>query len=455
MYGVGHFYFVHRMLYLVCRNPATGKDVPKCDERSGRHDDHVHIIYVSYLDRSTGKKSKKSSRLPDGSSLYFGVGSYRQAFSTRDRLRGILAEHEWSVRHGRPCRADCAFCPADPGHFGAADFALTAHEFSEKILPLLASPHETNEGKFRSLRRITIDGYRYVFNKLQRTLGDDLHFPLSQAQVEDFVRRRLADGVSQRTVNTDLRGLKAVLNLAVKHCILPAGSTPRIVMCDVSDKAIEILTPEQVHEVTEAATRRGHLHQLAVFGLLYQGLRPGDLSPYRQESAQGIRWKHVDFARQSIGVQGKTEKDAVRWLVMSPKLEEVLQRWPTTHAEDERIFPFSKRTFWKMVKEVLHDARVARLEPYALRKTFVSYFSEVAGLDAAQEAARHSSPDTTMRFYNQIRQERQRQGHADLLAYFEGGSERQSTAQAAEEKIRELLAKHPELQEKFVRADAQ
>ena len=442
------------MLYLVCRDPNSGKDIPKSDSRWHNHGGHAHLIYVRYLDRATGRKSRKATRLPEGSSLYYGVGAYRNACLDRDRLRSILKDHEWSIRHGRQCRADCVFCLASVAQAGAEQQVIPAGEFSEKILALLASPHETNKGKFKELRRITIDGYRYALNKLGRVLGEDLCFPLSQVQIEEYVKKRLAAGITPRTVNTDLRSIKAVLKLAEKHQILPKGSTPRIAMCEVGDKAVEILTLEQVEAVTEAANKRGHLHQLAVFGLMYQGLRPGDLSYYRKESSREIRWKHVNFEQHLIGVLGKTEKDAVKWLPMNPKLEEILASWPAKYEKDERVFPFSKRVFWKMVKNVFFEVGITNVVPYVLRKTFLSYFAEVNGLDSAQEAARHSSPETTARFYNHVSLERQRKGHDDFLAYFENGRNGHDSVNAAEETIIRLLAKHPELNAKFMREDS-
>jgi len=438
------------MLYIVCRNPSTAKDISKNALRGKKHDDHAHIIYVRYLVRPTGKKSKKATRLPDGSSLYYPVGAYRRACLDRDRLRGILNEHDYNIRHGRQCRADCVFCYSTNGSGDREQQALSFDEFSGKILALVSTPHETSTGKLKELRHITTDGYRYALNKLQKTLGDNLTFPLRQSQIEEFVKKRIAAKISPRTVNTDLRSLKAVLNLAVKHGILPQDSTPHIALYDVDDKAIEILTREQVNAVDAAATKRGHLHQLVIFALMYQGLRPGDLSPYRQDNPQGITWKHVNFDQHLIAVRGKTEKDTAKWLSMSPKLEAILRSWPANHDAEERIFPYSKRILWRMVKEVFRDVGIEHNVPYVLRKTFVTYFSEVAGVDSAREAARHSSTDTTMKFYNHVRFERQHKGHEDFLASFVPAKNGKDSSRNAEEMIKTLLAEHPELQQKFV-----
>lgn len=442
------------MLYIVCRQPSTGKDISQRDLRGNKHDDHAHLIYVRHLDRSTGRKGKKATRLPDGSSLYYPVGAYRRACLDRDRLRGILNEHEYNIRHGRECRVDCVFCCSNDAAGNRALQAVAFEEFSEKILALVSSPHETSTGKLKELRRITTDGYRYALDKLRRALGDDLTFPLSQSQIEAFVKKRIAARISPRTVNSDLRSIKAVLNLAVKHGILPPDSTPHIALYDVDDKAIEILTREQVNAVDAAATKRGHLYQLVIFALMYQGLRPGDVSPYRQDSPQGIRWKHVNFDQHLIAVRGKTEKATEKWLSMSPKLEAVLRNWPGNHGAEERIFPYSKHLLWGMVKEVFKDVGIEHNVPYVLRKTFVTYFSEVAGVDSAREAARHSSTDTTMKFYNHVRLERQRKGHEDFLASFAPAKNGKDSSQNAEEMIKSLLLEHPELRQKFALAAA-
>lgn len=442
------------MLYIVCRNPSTAKDISKNALRGKKHGDHAHIIYVRHLDRSTGRKGKRVSRLPDGSSLYYPVGAYRRACLDRDRLRGILSEHDYNIRHGRQCRVECVFCYSIDGAGNREQQALSFDEFSEKILALISTPHETSTGKLKELRHITTDGYRYVLNKLQKVLGDDLTFPLRQSQIEEFVKKRIAAKISPRTVNTDLRSLKAVLNLAVKHGILPQDSTPHIALYDVDDKAIEILTREQVNAVDAAATKRGHLHQLVIFALMYQGLRPGDLSPYRQNSPQGIKWKHVNFDQHLIAVRGKTEKETAKWLSMSPKLEAVLRNWPDKHGTEERIFPYSKQRLWDKVKAVFKDVGIAHNVPYVLRKTFVTYFSEVAGVDSAREAARHSSTDTTMKFYNHVRFERQHKGHEDFLASFAPAKNGKGSSKNAEEMIKSLLLEHPELQQKFVQAAA-
>lgn len=442
------------MLYIVCRQPSTGKDISQRDLRGNKHDDHAHLIYVRYLGRSTGKKGKKATRLPDGSSLYYPVGAFRRACLDRDRLRGILNEHDYNIRHGRQCRVDCVFCYSMNGLGNREQQALSFEEFSDKILTLVSTPHETSTGKLKELRHITTDGYRYVLNKLQKVLGDDLTFPLRQSQIEEFVKKRIAAKIRPRTVNTDLRSLKAVLNLAVKHGILPQDSTPRIALYDVDDKAIEILTREQVNAVDAAATKRGHLHQLVIFALMYQGLRQGDLSPYRQDSPQGIKWKHVNFDQHLLAVRGKTEKGTEKWLSMSPKLEAVLRNCPAKHGAEERIFPYSKQILWRMVKEVFKDVGIEHNVPYVLRKTFVTYFSEVAGVDSAREAARHSSTDTTMKFYNRIRLERQHKGHEDFLASFAPAKNGKDSSGNAEEMIKSLLLEHPELRQKFVQADA-
>jgi integrase len=336
----------------------------------------------------------------------------------------------------------------------AARQAVPFEEFSEKMLTLVSSPHETSTGKLKELRRITTDGYRYALDKLRRALGDDLTFPLSQSQIDEFVKKRFAAKISPRTINSDLRSIKAVLNLAVKHGILPEDSTPRIALYDVDDKAIEILTREQVNAVDAAATNRGPIYQLVIFSLMYQGLRPGDLSPYRQNSPQGIRWKHVNFDQHLIGVRGKTEKETDKWLPMNPKLESVLRNLPANHDGEARIFSYSRRILWKMVKEVFKDVGIEKNIPYVLRKTFVSYFSEVAGVDSAQGAARHSSIDATMRFYNHVRLARQHKGHEEFLAFFDDTKNGKDSSKGAEETIRKLLAEHPELRGKFVLGEA-
>jgi integrase len=224
----------------------------------------------------------------------------------------------------------------------------------------------------KGLRKVTdTDRVGYCWKALLPHFGAQDIASLRPEDIEDYIDRRLDDGVVHSTIRRELVELKATLNAMVTAKRLPVASIPHIELPPDSEARPHFLTQEQCDMIlAEAAKRRldpEEFTRLELFLLI--GLHTGR----RKEVIETLEWTQVDFPSDRIYFvkPGTTETNKRNGSIkMRAVLREALLK------EQERRttrwvlrMPGSIRTsFTTLMKAV----DLPHVTPHTLRHTFVS-----------------------------------------------------------------------------------
>ena len=167
------------------------------------------------------------------------------------------------------------------------------------------------------------------------------------------------------------------------------------------------LEPDEATRLTEAAIEAGHPHGTAVLLGLYLGLR-------REEIAIA-RWDRFTEDAGWYNVIGKGALEAT--LPVHPILREhiagqaMMFPWVFPGRRSAHIHPGTVAIWLARIAEA---AGVENVSPHRLRHTAISTINDATGdLRAAQEFARHASPETT-RLYTRVTAQRLQRAVASL-----------------------------------------
>lgn len=163
---------------------------------------------------------------------------------------------------------------------------------------------------------------------------------ITQQIIRAYCERRLAEGVSARTVNLDLISLRGLLKRAVEDGHLRELPRFKALRCAPAPKR-DLLTPAQLQSLIDAACENPVTgSQLADFLQLLA------FSGMREQEALRLRWDDVDLAARCvhIGRDGQTKNHEERTLEFNAQLEALLldmNRRRATHSP--WLFPSAKR----------------------------------------------------------------------------------------------------------------
>ncbi|WP_243123826.1 tyrosine-type recombinase/integrase [Thermaerobacter sp. FW80] len=150
------------------------------------------------------------------------------------------------------------------------------------------------------LRPRTLESYSYIVrHHLSPEIGRIKLERLTPAHVQDLLDRKLAAGLSPRTVRYIFTVLNAALGRAVKFGILTRNPCDVVEAPKVERKEMQALTPAQAARFL-AAAREDRFHALFVLAVTC-GLRQGELL--------GLRWEDVDFDAATLTVQRQLQWD--------------------------------------------------------------------------------------------------------------------------------------------------
>jgi integrase len=223
---------------------------------------------------------------------------------------------------------------------------------------------------------------------------------ISQIEVEAWLRRKLADGLSPRNGQKCLVFMGAVFKSAIKERLVSVNPIEGIRPPRSAKRPPAFLTREQATELVEAFAGRD---ALMVDLMLHTGLRWGE--------AAGLRWDAVDFGRGQLTVAGVVTQEG-RWRDY-PKSKRSNRTVPVpgrlrvalaeVGAARGYVFPASEgghllysnwlRRNWHPVVEKL-DFKV---NVHMLRHTYASWLVQAGvSLFEVQALMGHESYETTM-----------------------------------------------------------
>ena len=164
---------------------------------------------------------------------------------------------------------------------------------------------------------------------------------LTKPMIAAFVKDRIRDGVSPRTVNLDVIVLRNVLNSALDDGLIATLPTLGIRPLKAVSKKRPMLTPAEFASLLDAARDCGkngaQLADYLVF-LAYCGARCNE--------ALRVKWADVDFANRllCIGADGGSKNCKARYVDFNGDLERHLREmWNRRAPDSEWLFPSPQR----------------------------------------------------------------------------------------------------------------
>jgi len=217
-------------------------------------------------------------------------------------------------------------------------------------------------------------------------------------EIERFKARKLADGLSPKTVNNYLTVLRRMLSLAHEWDLI--SGVPKFKWLKSPDPDIDFLDFEEAIRLVRAAEP---MWNTMILTGLRAGLRHGELI--------GLRWEDVDLVagrllvRQSIvrGVVGTPKSGKKREVPMSHELRDALKAH--RHLRGEYVFcqdngealyqDITKWPLWRACRR----AGIRRIGWHCLRHTFASHLvMRGIPIKAVQELMGHATIEMTMRY---------------------------------------------------------
>lgn len=207
--------------------------------------------------------------------------------------------------------------------------------------------------------------------------------------------------------------LNQVMAYAVRHRLIDYNPVrdaerPRSQGKEGQEKAISILTPEQIRNFLEAVTDQKY-HTLFLTAIM-TGARQGEIL--------GLRWSDVDFSKKQISINRtfnmgrfftpKT-KGSARQIDLAPMAVKALAEWKLANGgkDDDLVFPNEAgepTNYSNMVqryyRKALKDAGIPQIRFHDLRHTYASLLlSQGENVKYIQAQMGHSSPTVTLNVY--------------------------------------------------------
>lgn len=263
----------------------------------------------------------------------------------------------------------------------------------------------------------THQGDNYKLNKILALLGNLQADLLGTKELNQYVKKRLRDGVKRKTVQRELQLLKAAFAWAISQ------DPPLLVRNMVAFyklKAVEEPnvptppTPEEVRKIIDTAEP----HFVRALYLYWNtGMRPGRVEMF------SLKWADVSWSYNTIRITS-ARKGGPTWrdVPITEEFKEILQLW---YEEDKRfvkddpkkrggadvaLLPVvhywgkpckSMKRAWETAKQRANITR--RLRMYDLRHAFATVtLQNGADLKSVSQLIGHSRPDTTLRAYQHV-----------------------------------------------------
>ena len=274
------------------------------------------------------------------------------------------------------------------------------------------------------VRSTTYTLYMRNINKhLRPWLGQYPLRELTSGHIQAMVQE-LQHTLAPSTVHGICRLLKAILDSALKNRLISVSPYQEIRMPKFRQKPPRVLTTAEQTRLEQAAVEAGGLEYLLC---LYTGLRLGELC--------ALRYEDIDFTSNLLRVSHSVKRVAVgsatKLIVGAPKTESSVREIPLPFfllkmlsdrmqqagaAGSAFIFPNSKggaaepRTVQKRFERLTKALGIRGAHMHTLRHTFAMRSLERGmGYKALSEILGHSSPDMTIKHYDNCTLEKKQQ----------------------------------------------
>jgi integrase len=219
-----------------------------------------------------------------------------------------------------------------------------------------------------------------------------------------YRNRKLAEGVSQATVNRNLGDLRTCLNVAVTHKFLDANGLAGIKMAKLDNSAVvRYLSPaeeERLRAVLAALSGRDRFMQPLTLLALNTGMRRGELF--------NLTWADIDLVKRLLTVQGGGSKSGqTRFLPLNKEATTVMQDWSSQGHTSEGaglVFPHpvtGKRlaNIQYLWSRIMDAASIEGFRFHDVRHSFASSLVQRSvDLNTVRELLGHADISLTLRY---------------------------------------------------------
>ena len=214
----------------------------------------------------------------------------------------------------------------------------------------------------------------------------------------DYTRDRIASGVSQGTVWTELTKLRSCINWAFKRRVI--ASAPYVWIPSKPPPKQRVLTPEEACKLIDACVMP-HVRLFVVLALTTGGRKGAILS---------LTWDRVDFERQSIDLREPDVLDPLTKRVRKSRALVPMTAFARAALQDARASALSGHVIeWdgepianirKGFDEAAKRAGLAGVTPHTLRHTSASWLaSDGIEMERIARHLGHRDPNTSRQIY--------------------------------------------------------
>lgn len=230
-------------------------------------------------------------------------------------------------------------------------------------------------GLKKRVRESTIKSEASCLWRFLQVIGDDYACGYSSATIEDYQTRRLNDGISASTVNTELVVAHKFFEWAVRRGHAKSNPVKGVKRLKANKPERKFLTNDEINRLCAVSTCVGFVAYIKF--LQYTGAREAE--------ALRVKWADVDFQnrRVCIGSDGLSKNGKSRHVDFSEALRAHLESWYRPEfGGSSLVFPSTTRAMRSELERARQKAGLPSVGFHDLRRHFVSQ-CVMCGIDFA------------------------------------------------------------------------
>jgi integrase len=194
---------------------------------------------------------------------------------------------------------------------------------------------------------------------------------LTALTIQNFLDRRLREGLKAKSVKHLRDALRNALNRAVEWRIIKESPMKGVRLPALRQTDPPFWTAEQLATFFDYA--KEHRYFAAYYVAATTGMRRGEIA--------ALRWEQVDLEKGTVSVRGRTKTDYSRRLMpLSPDTLEVLRQYRDAHGGGTYLFPAKKTPDRPVTGDILYktftrlrkNAGLPYIPFHGLRHTFAT-----------------------------------------------------------------------------------